>query len=100
MSEKCECGSYAINPRLHGREEGIDPHLCDVCYWRARSNPTLQKRIEELEERSRETFMEEYNRLRERLSEMEIILFEKVEDSHILNKILAKKDAPEEDADE
>ena len=30
----CECGSYAINPRQHGREEGRRLDLCDVCYWR------------------------------------------------------------------
>lgn len=47
--ERCKCGSYAINPRLHGREEGVDLHLCDVCYWRTRSNPMAEKRIEELE---------------------------------------------------
>ena len=47
--ERCKCGSYAINPRLHGRKEGVDLHLCDVCYWRTRSNPIAQKRIAELE---------------------------------------------------
>lgn len=31
------CGSYAINPRHHGRREGADEHLCDVCYWRKRA---------------------------------------------------------------
>lgn len=50
MSDKCNrCGSYAINPRSHGRDKGIDLHLCDVCYWRARSNPIANKRIAELE---------------------------------------------------
>lgn len=35
--KKCkECGSYAVNPHCHGREEGIDLDLCDVCYWRKR----------------------------------------------------------------
>lgn len=32
---KCKCGSYAINPHLHGRD-GTDLDLCDVCYWRKR----------------------------------------------------------------
>lgn len=36
--EKCECGSYAINHGLHGRD-GSDGHLCDVCYWRKRAHP-------------------------------------------------------------
>ena len=30
------CGSYAINPDHHGRD-GTDLDLCDVCYWRKRS---------------------------------------------------------------
>lgn len=30
---KCKCGSYAINPHLHGRD-GSRNDLCDVCYWR------------------------------------------------------------------
>jgi dUTPase len=34
---KCKCGSYAINPHLHGREKEIDIDLCDVCYWRKRA---------------------------------------------------------------
>ena len=34
---KCACGSYAINPSQHGREEGVDLDLCDVCYWRKRA---------------------------------------------------------------
>ena len=32
------CGSYAINDRAHGREAGVDLDLCDVCYWRKRSD--------------------------------------------------------------
>ena len=32
------CGSSAINPRLHGREENKDIDLCDVCYWRHRAD--------------------------------------------------------------
>ena len=31
------CGSYAINPSDHGRTEGVDLDLCDVCYWRKRA---------------------------------------------------------------
>lgn len=31
----CHCGSYAINPGLHGRGTD-DLHRCDVCYWRFR----------------------------------------------------------------
>lgn len=31
------CGSYAINPGQHGRTEGADLDLCDVCYWRKRA---------------------------------------------------------------
>lgn len=33
---RCECGSYAINHHMHGRD-GSDGHLCDVCYWRKRA---------------------------------------------------------------
>jgi len=33
---KCKrCGSYAINPGRHGRDEESHLDLCDVCYWRA-----------------------------------------------------------------
>ena len=31
------CKSLAINPHVHGREKDVDPHLCDVCYWRKRA---------------------------------------------------------------
>lgn len=37
------CGSYAINPHCHGREEDIDLDLCDVCYWRKRAEQAIQK---------------------------------------------------------
>ena len=37
MSKCKECGSHAINPFLCGRDEGVDLDLCDVCYWRKRS---------------------------------------------------------------
>ena len=34
---KCKrCGSYAINPHLHGRGH-TDKNLCDVCFWRGRA---------------------------------------------------------------
>ena len=31
------CRSGAINPSDHGRTEGADLDLCDVCYWRKRA---------------------------------------------------------------
>ena len=35
--EKCKrCDSYAINHHSHGRD-GSEPKLCDVCFWRTRS---------------------------------------------------------------
>lgn len=33
------CGSHAINPGQHGRTEGVDLDLCDVCYWRKMAQP-------------------------------------------------------------
>ena len=51
MSGSCiRCRSYAINPRLHGRDD-TDLDLCDVCYWRARaeSNDTLRAQLEAAE---------------------------------------------------
>jgi len=39
------CGSYAINPTLHGRDN-TDLDLCDVCYWRKRAiDLTLELRL-------------------------------------------------------
>ena len=36
-SQRCaRCNSRAINPHIHGRDEGVDLDLCDVCYWRKR----------------------------------------------------------------
>jgi len=32
--KQCKCGSWAINPELHGRLQGDRLDLCDVCYWR------------------------------------------------------------------
>ena len=31
------CRSGAINPSDHGRTDGVDLDLCDVCYWRKRA---------------------------------------------------------------
>ena len=49
---KCKnCGSYAINRHLHGRD-GSRLDLCDVCYWRDKSavhGRTLTAFAEELE---------------------------------------------------
>ena len=36
MTQCKHCGSFAINPGHHGRREGVDLDLCDVCYWRSR----------------------------------------------------------------
>jgi len=33
---KCECGSFAINPNMNGRDDS-DLDLCDVCYWKKRA---------------------------------------------------------------
>jgi hypothetical protein len=30
------CGRYNINDHQHGRNKGVDLHLCDTCYWRSR----------------------------------------------------------------
>jgi Zn-finger protein len=32
--KQCKCGSYAINPHLHGRQPDLFTYMCDVCYWR------------------------------------------------------------------
>lgn len=37
-----KCGSYAINPRKHGRDNS-DLDLCDVCYWRKRAEALNDK---------------------------------------------------------
>ncbi len=31
---QCNCGSYAINPGVNGRDPHKSPHLCDRCYWK------------------------------------------------------------------
>ena len=41
--KQCKCGSYAINPHSHGRQNGVDLDLCDVCYWRTRANSAQAK---------------------------------------------------------
>lgn len=46
MSEQCtRCGSYAINMQQHGRKEGVDPDLCDVCYWRIRAESARERML-------------------------------------------------------
>ena len=45
------CGSHAINPGHHGRTEGADLDLCDVCYWRKRAfdpRPMSEAREDEI----------------------------------------------------
>lgn len=37
MRECKICRSMAVNPHSHGREDGVDLDLCDVCYWRTRA---------------------------------------------------------------
>jgi hypothetical protein len=39
---KCRCGSYGINPHLHGRD-GSRNDLCDVCYWRNKANTAIEE---------------------------------------------------------
>jgi hypothetical protein len=42
MPNQCtNCGSYAINYHLHGRDNS-DLDLCDVCYWRKRAENATQ----------------------------------------------------------
>ena len=44
MRTKCiVCGSYAINPKHHGRPLGESLNLCDVCYWREQYNNLKMK---------------------------------------------------------
>ena len=43
MSIVCKrCGSYAINHHSHGKD-GSDKELCDVCYWRKRTEKKEKK---------------------------------------------------------
>lgn len=51
--KKCKCGSHAINPHHHGRDD-TDMDLCDVCYWRKRAN-SLQQFLEEAQNTSTNT---------------------------------------------
>ena len=46
------CTSHAINPHLHGREEGVDLDLCDVCYWRKRA----ERKCSELNDKTQYKF--------------------------------------------
>ena len=41
MKQCKRCGSYAINHHAHGRD-GSEPELCDVCYWRKRSEEQIK----------------------------------------------------------
>lgn len=36
------CGSYAINPGRYGRAQGVNLELCDVHYWKARSERYME----------------------------------------------------------
>ncbi|WP_368655447.1 hypothetical protein ABRY94_11990 [Castellaniella ginsengisoli] len=40
MNACTRCGSFAINPAWHGRDDS-DLDLCDVCYWRGRAERRL-----------------------------------------------------------
>lgn len=42
----CNCGSYAINHHLYGRD-GSDTDKCDVCFWRSRAD-RYRKALERL----------------------------------------------------
>ena len=44
MTPCTRCGSYAINPHCHGRND-IDLDLCDVCYWRKRAEHADNRRL-------------------------------------------------------
>lgn len=46
MTSCKQCGSHAINPHRHGRDN-TDLDLCDVCYWRTRAE-ALQCAVENL----------------------------------------------------
>lgn len=57
---RCKCGSYAINPRLHGRNPNTDLDLCDVCYFKKRLEEVEQRLAyveEELDELDKELFI-------------------------------------------
>ena len=42
--EKCiDCGSFAINHHLYGRQQDEFTDLCDVCYWRKKYNKIKEK---------------------------------------------------------
>lgn len=50
MEDRCKCGSYAINPKLHSRDPKKNLHLCDVCYWKEEAKQ-LQAEVERLGKR-------------------------------------------------
>lgn len=48
-TNRCQCGSFAINEHSHGRIKGVDSISCDVCYWRNRATVLLDQRDRLLE---------------------------------------------------
>ncbi len=48
MSRCKQCGSFAINPSAHGRADGVDLDLCDVCYWRTRYDKLAAEQLDDL----------------------------------------------------
>jgi hypothetical protein len=61
------CGSFAINPNLHGRDD-TDLDLCDVCYWRKRAEEAA-KIIQSLDERLEDKFKSLIQSFEERLDD-------------------------------
>ena len=49
---QCDCGSYAINPSKHGRDDFSDLNLCDVCYWKSRADTAYLRGFADARERS------------------------------------------------
>lgn len=41
MAQCKRCGSMAINPKSHGRDD-TDLDLCDVCFWRKRAEASTK----------------------------------------------------------
>lgn len=64
---RCKCGSYAINPELHGRKEGVDLDLCDVCYWKIRFDKLSKTVVDFLTHSGRKVGATESNRLRDKV---------------------------------
>ena len=55
MSSCKQCGSHAINPGRHGRDD-TDLDLCDVCYWRVRADTAYKAGMERAAEIAREYY--------------------------------------------